>query len=101
MINFSKYFLLLICFLSACGGCENKPKQQPVVQNSEPEAYHKKAPEFNADSAYAYVKAQVDFGPRVPNTKQHDACATYLFNKMKSYTSNAFVQKGVVTSYNN
>ena len=25
-------------------------------------------PEFNADSAYAFVQKQVDFGPRIPNT---------------------------------
>src|SRR3954470_8396206 len=99
MTNISKYFLALICFLSACGGCENKPKQQPVVQNAEPEAYRKKAPEFNSDSAYAYVKAQVDFGPRVPNTKTHDACAAYLISKLKSYCSTVHVQKGTVTAF--
>src|SRR5256885_1704086 len=92
MMNFSKCLLLLVCFLSACGGCENKPKPQPAVQNTEPEVYHKKAPEFNADSAYAYVKAQVDFGPRVPNTKTHDACANYLISKLKSYSSTVHVQ---------
>src|SRR5947207_1016613 len=97
----SKYFLVLLSLLSSCSSCENKPKPQPQTQQPQQEVYHKKAPEFNADSASAFVKAQVDFGPRVPNTKQHDACAAYLFNKMKSYTSNAFTQKGVVTSYNN
>jgi hypothetical protein len=86
-------------FLSACSSCENKPKPQPTVQQQQ-EVYHKKAPEFNADSAYAFVKAQVDFGPRTPNTKQHDACAAYLYNKLKSYFPNTFIQKGVVTSYN-
>ena len=30
-------------------------------------------PAFNADSAYAYVAAQVAFGPRVPNTPEHAA----------------------------
>ena len=35
-------------------------------------------PVFNADSAYAYVKAQTDFGPRVPNTKAHVDCGNYL-----------------------
>src|SRR5262245_34662631 len=33
------------------------------------------APEFNADSAYGFVKTQCDFGPRKPGTKQHAACA--------------------------
>jgi hypothetical protein len=101
MGNFSKYFLLLICFLSACGGCEDKPKPQPPIQNTQPEVYRKKAPEFNADSAYAYIKTQVDFGPRVPNTKQHAACAAYLINKLKDYTPHVLVQKGTVTTFNN
>lgn len=40
-------------------------------------------PEFNADSAYLYIKTQVDFGPRVPNTKEHVACGNYLAEKLK------------------
>src|SRR5687767_15761299 len=28
-------------------------------------------PDFNADSAYFFVKKQVDFGPRIPNTDAH------------------------------
>ena len=32
-------------------------------------------PEFNADSAYAFVKAQCDFGPRAMNTDGHERCA--------------------------
>ena len=36
------------------------------------------APDFDADSAYAYVASQVAFGPRVPNTAPHDACADWL-----------------------
>lgn len=44
-----------------------------------------KAPDFNADSAYQYVKAQVDFGPRVPNTAEHVACGNYLAKKLEEY----------------
>ena len=29
---------------------------------------------FSADSAYSYVKRQVDFGPRVPGSDAHKAC---------------------------
>ncbi len=98
-MNFSKYFFLLICFVAACSSCQNETKQRPVEQPKEPEVYKKKAPEFNADSAYSYVKAQVDFGPRVPNTKQHDACAKYLADKLKSYTPNVIIQKASVTAF--
>src|SRR4029078_5639245 len=56
--------------------------------------------DFNADSAFSFVKAQCDFGPRVPNTKSHDACAAYLAAKLKQYTPAVFIQEAKVTSYN-
>ena len=31
-------------------------------------------PEFVADSAYAYCKAQCDFGPRTMNSEAHERC---------------------------
>ena len=39
-------------------------------------------PKFNADSAYRFVKEQVDFGPRFPNNEAHAKCAIYLENKL-------------------
>lgn len=56
-------------------------------------------PDFNSDSAYLYVKEQCDFGPRVPNTKAHDACAEYIISKFRKYTKDVYVQKGTVTTY--
>ena len=46
-----------------------------------------KAPDFNADSAYTYVKAQTDFGPRVPNTQAHRDCGAYLATIIQSLMS--------------
>ena len=54
---------------------------------------------FNADSAYAFVKAQIDFGPRVPNTAAHVACGDYLIAKMQQWADTVIVQKGIVTAY--
>ncbi|MBR5159485.1 MAG: M28 family peptidase [Bacteroidaceae bacterium] len=42
-------------------------------------------PQFCADSAYNYIKAQTDFGPRVPNTKAHDDCGIWLGAKLSSF----------------
>ena len=58
-------------------------------------------PLLNQDSAYAFVQKQVDFGPRIPGTKQHAACATWLENKLKSYIPEVIVQKGVATTFDN
>src|SRR4051812_24412448 len=75
--------LCIAVFISSCSSCNKKIEPQPATSSSESVAHN--APAFNADSAYAFVKAQVDFGPRVPNTKSHDACAEYLISKAKSY----------------
>lgn len=42
-------------------------------------------PAFNADSAYHFVQAQVDFGPRVPNTIEHVKCGNFLAEKLEAY----------------
>ena len=42
-------------------------------------------PAFSADSAYHYIQQQVDFGPRIPNTPEHIACADYLANSLTRF----------------
>lgn len=54
---------------------------------------------FNGDSAYNFVKAQCDFGPRVPNTKAHRQCGDYLIEKLTSYGANVIVQSPTLTAY--
>lgn len=66
------------------------------VENNIPQVI---VPEFIADSAYAFIKTQCDFGPRVPNSKGHIACGDYLVKKMTSWADTVIVQKGVVTAY--
>ena len=91
------YFALCIVliFFSGCGRKENRQQ----TSNAAPAAkVH--VPVFNADSAYAFVQAQCDFGPRVPNSKQHDACAEYLVNKMRPWCDTVIIQKGQVTTFN-
>lgn len=56
-------------------------------------------PAFNADSAFGYVQAQVNFGPRVPNTKAHETCKNYLINTLKSYNCSVTAQTYTVTAY--
>jgi len=56
-------------------------------------------PSFNADSAYNYVKQQVDFGPRVPNTAAHSKCAAYLAAKLKGMGAAVAEQKTELTAF--
>jgi len=57
-------------------------------------------PQFNADSAYAYVERQVQFGPRVPNSDAHKACANYLAAQLERCGAQMYVQETVLTAYN-
>lgn len=92
------FSVCMITLLYACSSCnENNQKQESNVKSQE--TVPVSVPQFNADSAYDFVKTQCDFGPRVPNTKQHDRCATFLSEKLKSYTPNVIVQTAVVTTF--
>lgn len=42
-------------------------------------------PEFNADSAYALVQKQVNFGPRVPNSPAHKKCGDWYVATFKQH----------------
>ena len=80
--------------MASCGG--GKPKTEKVEEKTT----EVNVPSFNADSAYLYVKAQCDFGPRVNNTKAHDLCADYLISKFKSFTPDVAVQSGKLRAWN-
>ncbi len=82
--------LLLLC--SSCGAKTGK--------TSASEAPVKVLGQFNADSAYAYVARQVDFGPRVPGTPEHQACADYLAAQLGRYADSVIVQKGEMAAFN-
>lgn len=56
-------------------------------------------PLFDADSAYAFVQQQVDFGPRVPATPAHQACGDWLVAKLKAHGAEVIEQTGQVTIY--
>lgn len=42
-------------------------------------------PEFSEDSAFIYLKKQVDFGPRVPNSNAHKLTGDWLAEQLKRH----------------
>jgi Zn-dependent M28 family amino/carboxypeptidase len=77
----------------ACS-CGRTTQNSPVT-----ESYQKVSPDFDADSAYAYIDRQVAFGYRIPNTKEHVACGDYLVTEMKHFGAEVQEQKRVLTAY--
>jgi glutaminyl-peptide cyclotransferase len=57
------------------------------------------APPFNADSAFLYVKKQVDFGPRVPGSAAHKKCAAWLSGQFKRMGMTVIEQKFKAQAY--
>jgi Zn-dependent M28 family amino/carboxypeptidase len=49
--------------------------------------------EFDAASAYDFVKKQVEFGPRVPGTPAHAACADWFVKTLRQWTPDVVVQE--------
>lgn len=56
-------------------------------------------PAFNADSAYAYIQAQCDFGPRTMNSEAHEQCANWIIRKFQQFGCNVTTQKTDVKGY--
>ncbi|MCB9227211.1 MAG: M28 family peptidase [Chitinophagales bacterium] len=57
------------------------------------------APTFNEDSAYIYVKKQVDFGPRVPNSTAHTETKQWLSNFLKQYADTVIEQNADLKAF--
>ncbi|MBI3501517.1 MAG: M28 family peptidase [Bacteroidetes bacterium] len=97
IICFTYYFLLLVSFFFS--SCTNNTDHQPSTITHQPSTALPPAPKFNEDSAYSFVKAQVDFGPRIPGTNSHVKCAEYLSSKLKSFGWEVQIQNGNVSTY--
>lgn len=62
-------------------------------------AKEKPIPEFDEDSAYAFVQRQVDFGPRVPGTAAHRSCGDFLAARLEQYGAKVIEQEAAVRAF--
>ena len=92
-----KWFLLICMFvaLSSCTSSSNKK-----VENTDNFGSKSMIPTFSADSAYAFVKQQCDFGSRVPGSDAHAKCKDYFIEKFQQYKADSIiVQEGTESLY--
>lgn len=90
---YMRKILLLLLTASQLMACTQKSK------SAQKEDKLMNVPHFSADSAYVFTKKQVDFGPRVPNTKAHDKCAVYLASELKRLGAEVIEQKADLTAF--
>ncbi len=86
-----KIYILLFSVIVLCG-CKQTVKTQESAEVLN-------IPSFNADSAYQYVKTQVAFGPRVPNTPEHKLCAGYLSATLKQFGAAVVEQRADLETF--
>ena len=87
----------------AIGGLHYYKQGSKSVENTEEVEEIEKVtpvgPSFNADSAYSFVKAQCDFGPRDMNSRGHERCAQWIVKKFKEYGCKVTTQDATLTGY--
>ncbi len=86
--------LALAMTLTACGG--NAAGGDDTADTT---AVSEETVAFDADSAYALVERQCDFGPRVPGTDAHEACAAWLAATLRARCDTVVEQRGTVTTF--
>jgi hypothetical protein len=96
------FFISVITLLWSCKGDE-KPSETiespKEVKEVAPAAAKVPVPALNADSAFFFLKKQVDFGPRVPGTKAHEQCGNYLSKELKRFGFSVVTQRAPIHTY--
>ncbi|MDE6694602.1 MAG: M28 family peptidase [Bacteroidales bacterium] len=83
--------LSLVLGVAIWTGCQRKPA--PAATEQAPSSQTAGIPVCQADSLWAFVKVQTDFGPRIPNSPAQKACADWLLSRLESYGAQASVQE--------
>ena len=94
-----KKLLLISLITLSIASCDNKQNNKTVVNNT-PKKQVVKVPGFNADSAYNYVKKQLEFGPRVPGSEAHAQCAEWFIDFFNEKADTVYVQDFRTRLYN-
>lgn len=93
------FFFLFTTVIFLVNACTEPQKNNAPDKKKTELSTQIKTPSFNEDSAYIFIQKQVDFGPRVPNSKEHEQCAIYLENTLKQFTPHVIIQQAEVVAF--
>jgi len=88
--------IMLLLLWTACEG-DGPQGDTPAPEPAGPPL--PATPLFDPDSAFAFVAQQVAFGPRVPGTAAHTACADWMVQRLKNAGAQVVEQTGTVAIY--
>lgn len=100
----NKILIILLLFsggllLASCNSCQSNKSTVQQPDSSTTLSYQQVSPQFNADSAFLFIKTQVDFGPRVPNSAAHQFTGDYLVSKLTEFGAQVTEQKMELKTY--
>lgn len=82
-------------------GCKSSRQASDSTTSTSENVVAVNAPKFDGNNAYQLVKAQCDFGPRVPGTAAHSKCGEWLEQQLHEYCDSVVVQEAQVTTFDN
>lgn len=91
------FLALLFSVLIGISSCDQS--QKTTRSNKTKTTKIVSVPQFNEDSAFTFVSKQVSFGPRVPGSEAHRACADWLTLKLREFTDTVYLQPFKARTY--
>jgi len=86
------FFFLLLIFFASCTGKTKRGDTADTIALSP-------APTFVADSAMVYIQAQCAFGPRVPGSAAHEACADWIVRTFSRFGTEVSEERTTLNGY--
>jgi hypothetical protein len=101
LANFSVAFIMIFCVIVEFTHCKTEPPvEQPIVETkpvfTKPRVV---PPDFNGDSAFAYVKYQADLGPRTPGSKAHEKSIEYYKKQFEKFGATVTIQAASASTF--
>lgn len=95
----SRIFPLILVFAVGCSGGNSGQGRSNATSSAAERTQQAEVPVFNQDSAFAFVAAQLAFGPRVPNTEGHRLAAEWLAQTLGRFADTVEVQQARVRAF--
>lgn len=105
MINLSNVHKNAVCIIfiaSICASCHpDKNAKEPLVEAAKPVITKARVipPDFNSDSAFAYVKTLADMGPRIPGSKAHQKSVDWFKTQFEKFGAQVQIQTAETKTY--
>ena len=97
MLKFIRYAALAViaAFAASCGAGGNKTATSDS-HSADSTPHRVQVPVFDADTAYAYTRWQVELGPRTPGSEAQRKCADWMAKNLNKWCDTVYRQETTV-----